>query len=79
MANPKVWLIYIYGLISTLFAMFIKCLGAKFKFGLLMLSKDYKNSYRIDKVLVKSANMRLLLLLFEKFYNRKEYIPYFLK
>ena len=31
--------------------MFIKCLGAKFKFGFLMLSKDCKNSYKIDKVL----------------------------
>ena len=31
--------------------MFIKCLGAKFKFGQLVLSKGYKNSYKIDKVL----------------------------
>ena len=51
MTNPKVWLIYIYGLRLILFPMFIKCLGAKFKFGFLMLSKDCKNSYKIDKVL----------------------------
>ena len=52
MANPKVWLIYFYGLRLISFPMPTKCLGAKFKFGLLMLSKDYKNSYEIDKVLV---------------------------
>ena len=41
MADPKVFLNYIYG-----------NFGAKFKFGWLILRKDYKNSYKIDKVLV---------------------------